>query len=488
MMTLFLMLGLGNESRNMKRRKFITDAAWLGAGLLVAGNLPASAISSSRKIRGRVLVNGKGIRSVVISDGYSVVATDNQGKYELEAHPAASVVFISTPAGYEFLHEKGVARHYKYIDNIRRKKDGDFDLTPLTRNDNEHGFVIWADPQVKNASDVEKMMTQSVPSVQKIVAAAGPGSLLHGITVGDIVWDELQLFSEYSKAVEKTGIPFFQCIGNHDMDYNKGGDESSDDTFQKMYGPTYYSFNRGKAHYIIMDDVRYLGKDREYDGYISAQQLDWLQKDLAFVPKEHLVILCVHIPIHNGIKNNTELYPLLNGRKVHIMSGHTHYHRNVITGNIYEHNHGTVCGAWWTGSICGDGTPCGYGVYRVNGNELQWHYQATGEPADHQMKIFVEPKTNSQKEILVNIWNHDPAWKTEYIVDGISQGSLEQFEGFDPVAYKTLLGPDLPKPRGFAEPRKTEHIFKAFIPPESNEIKIVATDPFGKTYVETIKG
>ena len=74
------------------------------------------------------------------------------------------------------------------------------------------------------------------------------------------------------------------------MDYNKGGDETSDDTFQQNYGPTYYSFNRGKAHYVVMDNVRYLGKDKDYDGFIQQHQLDWLQKDLAFVPKDHLLI------------------------------------------------------------------------------------------------------------------------------------------------------------------------------------------------------
>ncbi len=92
----------------------------------------------------------------------------------------------------------------------------------------------------------------------------------------------------------------------------------------------WFSFNRGKVHYVVLDDVRYLGKDREYDGYISEEQLAWLQKDLEFVPNDHLLIVCLHIPVHNEVKNNEALYAILKGRNVHIMSGHTHYHRNVI--------------------------------------------------------------------------------------------------------------------------------------------------------------
>lgn len=469
----------------MKRRHFLQQLAWVTGGLLAVKQLPAAFHArTAARAKGRVTANGKALPGVIVSDGYTVMPTDRKGRFEFDVHPEAVSVFISTPAGYAFLHDNGIARHYKPVSG---NNNFDFDLKPLEKNDHEHSFVIWADPQVKNDKDVQKMMTQSVPDVQQWVSAAGAGALLHGITVGDIVWDELQLFGDYSKAVGKMGIPFFQCIGNHDMDYNKGGDERSDDTFQQVFGPTWYSFNRGKAHYVVMDDVRYLGKDREYDGHISKAQLDWLQKDLAFVPKDHLLIICVHIPVHNGIKNKQELYALLEGRNVHIMSGHTHYHRNVITGNIYEHNHGTVCGAWWTGPICGDGTPCGYGVYNVKGTSLQWHYQSTGEKASYQMKIFASDLDAGQKQVLVNIWNHDPAWQTECVVDGVSKGALEQIEGFDPLAYQTLLGPDLPKPRGFAEPRKTDHLFRAVVPSSAREVKIVATDRFGKKFTEIYK-
>ncbi len=465
----------------MQRKHFLQRLAWMTGGLLLLDRLPAMAAGEAKKIRGRVHANGQGVVGAVVSDGYSLVQTDTKGRYELTPHRDAVAVFICTPAGYEFIQEKGIARHYRLLKDTG-KKNIDFKLSPLDMDDQEHQFIIWADPQVKNEKDVEKMMTASVPDVKKLVAAAGAGTLLHGITVGDIVWDEARLYPDYDRAVEKMGIPFFQCLGNHDMDYNKGGDEASDDTFQETYGPTYYSFNRGKAHYVIMDNVRYLGKDREYDGFIQQHQLDWLQKDLALVPEDHLVILCVHIPVHNGVKNNTALYDILAGRKVHIMSGHTHYHRNVVRGDIYEHNHGTVCGAWWTGPICGDGTPCGYGVYKVKGTELEWHYQSTGEAADHQMNIFADPVNGASRQVLVNIWDHDPAWKTECWVDGQLQGALEQITTFDPVAYATLIGPDLPKTRGFAEPRKTEHMFRAFVPATAKEVKIVATSRFGRQY------
>ena len=466
----------------MKRKDFIQRVSWMAGGILIAPLVSAAShILLSGKIKGRVKADGKGIANVVISDGYTVVSTDAKGRYELSLHPDAVCVFVSTPAGYAFNNRNGIAQHYRLANQLD-KKSTDFTLTPLSRDDDEHQFIIWADPQVKNKKDVEKMMTETVPDVQKRVQEAGSEALLHGIAVGDIVWDELKLFEEYNQAVARMGIPFFQCLGNHDMDYNKGDDSVSDDSFQAAYGPTYYSFNRGKAHYVVLDDVRYLGKEREYDGFITSQQLDWLSKDLSFVPEDHLVILCLHIPVHNGVKNNTELYTILGNRNVHIMSGHTHYNVNAIKGNIFEHNHGTVCGAWWTGPICGDGTPCGYGIYKVKGNQLSWHYQSTGEEKDYQLKIYLQENPGQPKEILVNIWNHDPAWTTAYFIDGKPMGSLLQTEGFDPLAYATMLGPELPKPRGFAEPKSTNHLFKASLPEGCKEIRVVATDRFGNTY------
>jgi hypothetical protein len=459
---------------------------WLTGGAVLLNAQPSLALEPEDKaLKGKVLSKGRPVANVVISDGYSVVATDAKGRFELKPHADAVAVFVSTPAGFAFAQGKGIARQYQMLKNVNRRKGIQFDLMPLEKSDYEHHFIIWADPQVKNAKDVEKMMAHSVPDVQKLVAATGTGALIHGITVGDIAWDDLKLFEDYDKAVEKMGIPFFQCLGNHDMDYNKGGDETSDNTFQEFYGPTYYSFNRGQVHYVVLDDVRYLGSDRHYDGHIAQHQLDWLKKDLAYVSKDKLIVLCVHIPVSHGVKNKEALYAILEDRNVHIMSGHTHWHANTINGNIYEHNHGTVCGAWWTGGICGDGTPCGYGVYQVKGSQLTWHYQSTGEVADHQFRIFIQDYNAVQKQVKVNIWNYDPAWKTEYLVDGVAKGALEQFEGFDPEAYATLSGPNLPKPRGFAEPKMTDHLFRAFIPNSAKEITIIVTDRFGKKYTQT---
>jgi hypothetical protein len=469
----------------MNRRSFINRLGLITGGAFISLQTSAFAnLKREKKIHGRVRSGRKGIANVVISDGYSVVITDQRGKYTIEPHELATNLFMSTPAGFEFKTNYQVCRQYEKLGS---RNEYDFDLVPLKKDDNEHSFIIWADPQVKNKKDVKQMMETSVPDVQELLKSMGKDALVHGICVGDIVWDNHALFEDYNQAVAQMGIPFFQAIGNHDMDYRKGADETSDVTFKEIYGPTYYSFNRGKAHYVVLDDVRYLGTERNYDGFISEAQLSWLKKDLEYVGKDQLLIFNVHIPVHNAVKNNADFYALLTGFKnVHIMSGHTHYNKNVFSNGVYEHNHGTVCGAWWTGPVCEDGTPRGYGVYDVKGTDLKWYYKSTGQPKENQVSVFVEKLTN-QMRLIANVWNFDDDWKVEYFLDDKAMGSMENQKGYDPLSVELYKGTTLPLGRTFAEPRKTEHLFVAHFDPSVKKVRVEATDCFGEKYTAEIQ-
>lgn len=463
----------------MNRKSFLQSIGLISGSAFISLRTNAlTHLQRSGTVTGTVSSDGKGIANAVISDGFSVVKTDASGKYSINTNDKAQFVFLSTPAGYDFKVEGNIARQYE---NLGSRNEYNFKLKKLSRKDDNHNFIIWADPQVKNKKDVAQMMETSVPDVQKLVSEMGSNALIHGICVGDIVWDNLPLYEDYNIAVAKMGIPFFQALGNHDMDYRMGGDETSDKTFKEYFGPTYYSFNRGKAHYIVLDDVRYLGKERDYDGYISEEQLAWMEKDLALVPKDNLVIINLHIPVHSAVKNKEDFYKILEKfTNVHVMSGHTHYNKNVIQNGVFEHNHGTVCGAWWTGQICGDGAPRGYGVYEVKGTKLKWYYKSTGLSAKHQLSIDVENLTN-QKRIIANVWNYDPEWKVECFLDGKAV-VMEKQIGFDPEAVRLYLGDKLPVGRPFAEPSRTDHLFMVHCDPSVKNIKVKVTDRFGETY------
>ena len=467
----------------MQRRSFIQSFGLLTAGMAVSLKSKAFAdLKHGSKISGTITADGKPLRGVVVSDGFSVVATDSKGKYIIELTDQSEFITLSTPSGYEFaIDNRNLARQYE---NLGAKNEYHFKLKKLKRDDSKHHFIIWADPQVKTKNDVKQMLDTSVPDVISLVKNLGKDPLVHGITVGDIVWDNHKLIPDYLEAVDRMGIPFFQALGNHDMDYRQGGDETSDRSFKLNYGPTYYSFNRGKVHYVVLDDVRYLGTERNYDGYIVEQQLNWLKKDLEYVPKDYLIVIGLHIPVHNSVKNRDELYSILEGRKVHVMSGHTHYNNNYEKYGVYEHVHGTVCGAWWSGPLCGDGTPRGYGVYEANGNNLTWYYKSTGLDADHQFSYDIQELT-AQKRLIVNVWNWDKEWKVEWWGNDKFMGEMEQTKGFDPLTVRLYKGDKLPETRSWVEPKRTDHLFMAHLDPEITSLKIKVTDRFGKIYQRT---
>ena len=41
------------------------------------------------------------------------------------------------------------------------------------------------------------------------------------------------------------------------MNYDVQADSLSDETFESYFGPASYSFNYGKVHFIVLDDIRY---------------------------------------------------------------------------------------------------------------------------------------------------------------------------------------------------------------------------------------
>ena len=46
---------------------------------------------------------------------------------------------------------------------------------------------------------------------------------------------------------ENMNCPVFYCIGNHDLEQGKYGEE----IFESVYGPVYYSFDVAGVHYIV---------------------------------------------------------------------------------------------------------------------------------------------------------------------------------------------------------------------------------------------
>jgi hypothetical protein len=455
-------------------------------------------------VKGKVREEGKkGIPNVVVTDGTNVVRTNGNGEYALQSTNESRFVYISIPSGYEIPNDNGVVQFYKKIDAGKRNFTADFSLKKLSRSDKKHYTILWADPQINNLEQAAQLHATAVPDTKAHIEELEKSGPVHGIAAGDISWDAPPIIPEYIKAVKTVGIPFFQVLGNHDMNINVRSDERTDSSFRESFGPAWYSFNRGEAHYVVLDNVFYYSDGYNYLGYINERQLKWLEQDLAAVKPGSLVFVSMHISAYTEEKrrykrdndkpgsitfNRRFLFDLLKPFKAHLLTGHTHYNENRTEGGVYEHIHGALCASWWSTPLCDDGTPGGYGVYEIDGTEVKWYYKSIGHSKDHQFRAYNRGSyLKKPKDIAVNVWNWDKDWKVTWYEDGIMKGEMRQEVDFDAGASALMAGKDKPKVYPWIEPRLTDHLFFATPSDDAREVTIEVRDRFGKIYKEVIK-
>ncbi|GAB2485765.1 calcineurin-like phosphoesterase family protein [Algoriphagus taiwanensis] len=491
-----------------KRREFIKGLSLASLGWVSLGNPVLAEIQKEIslqnlpslfrpiRIRGRVTTSGQGLYRVAVSDGRSVVWTNSSGEYSLNSSSDRDFVFVSLPSGFEIPKQgNGSSSFFQRINKNQEEQQISFDLQKTASSDENHHFLLLSDTQIQDEYEAGQLLNVAAPDVRKTLTELNDPNVF-GIGCGDLVYDRLELFKEYNESVASYGVPFFQVIGNHDMNFGVRSDEGTTDTFKGHFGPTYYSWNRGEIHYVVLDDVFYLGTGSKYIGYIPEEQLAWLEQDLMQVEKGTTVVVALHIPTYTGavqrypdrdtlggtVSNREHLYRLLEGYQVHILSGHTHFNDNMINGHVYEHCHGTVCGAWWSGPICYDGTPSGYAIYEAKGSELKWKYKGTGLDISEQFRVYSKGEHPDFPDFYsLNCWNYDPAWEISWYENGIKKGQPDKIMALDPLSISLHSGPELPSRRKWVEPQLNDHMF--FFKPESDSNLVVeAKDRFGNIY------
>jgi len=412
--------------------------------LLASAEMVSGIVYDDKNKNSNLDGNERGIKDVAVSNGSAVILTDKKGRYRIELNKGETL-FISKPAGYSLpLNENNLPRFYfnhapeGTPDDIRLRHPGlapsaqiKGDLNfPLYRREEPRNYdvILLSDPQTGTNEELDYFR-------DKIVTELLDGEAAFGITTGDIMNDDLSLFPRYAAIVARVGVPWFNVPGNHDINYLAPDDSHALDTYRKHFGPSYYSFNWGKAHFIIMDDIHYKGTDPDKrlgaGGYIVSldeKQLTWLKADLSFVPKDRLVVLAMHAPIKAAGMNmpefdlvdRHELLGLLSGfDNIISIAGHLHATQHLYfdsddgyTGKnpLHHHTITTASGSWWSGvkdisgiphSFQADGTPNGYHIMSVKGNKCTLRYKAAGLPDDCQMRIMLEKQP--EKELISNV-------------------------------------------------------------------------------------
>lgn len=417
-----------------------------------------------------------------MTDGYTFTVTDQNGEYAIKGNKDCRSVYITVPAEYEIPTDgNNHPAYYKNGDysNTSQKYINDFQLTPRSSVSDKFTLAVAADIHVSNDSDLSKFSGRSLPDMISTLNDYCTGDYSESITIlaGDQMTDNMSMMQPFKNALAGKTVggrkhTFLHCIGNHDFDaqyFNDYTGSFSDNiartyvaekTFVDNFGPTDYSLNIGKAHIVVMNNMKVTGAGSNSVNItfaFSNPQVEWLKADLDLVenPQDKVVILCVHVPIM-GYETYTNFTNVLNElarfHEVHIVSGHAHWlrnHEHSVTAaggsKIYEHNLQMMGGMWWNTNLSVDGSPAGYGLMKFDGKKLYESVnKAVGADMDFQMRVYngndvythwtqnagKDPihlgatynwGTDLKEKFVARIWNADADnWTVEYVQNGIS--------------------------------------------------------------------
>ena len=494
------------------------------------------------------------VANVVVSDGTEVTVTDDKGIYELKSAKKWGYVFISVPSGYEVAAEGVFPQFYQTLkgaaDVVEQK---DFKLTKVDGQDRYKLFLL-GDMHLANRTNDAAQFTQFTTDLNAYMAQHS-GQKMYALTLGDMTWDlywykNNYALPQYRETINRQvkNLQIYHTMGNHDNDFMTTSDYDAAVKYVDCIGPTFYSFNIGQVHYVVMDNIdcsAYDGTDsRNYVKKLSNEQLKWLAKDLAYVDKSTPLIVAMHAQIYKPTSTgfafdhdsaNTEaLLAALDGYEVHFVTGHTHKVYNitpdddVVKGrDIHEHNSGAICASWWwSGNLTPgvhvsiDGAPGGYAIWDIDGTDFAWLYKSTGWPEEYQFRSYdlnnvsfsmddvpnipsnvliqlaykkyvnAYPE-NSDNEVLIKIWNWNSNWELSVVDERGKTLEYTPVWAYDPLHIAALSVPRFNNSGITSTPsfvtESATNFFKVKADDADVDLTITVKDEFGHTWTEEMQ-
>lgn len=471
---------------------------------------------------GRLDAHELGLAGVRVSNGREVALTDAEGRWRLPVGDDA-VLFVIKPRGWRTPTDADGIPRFHYV----HKPEGSPPLTyrgvrptgplpdsidfPLYPQEEPESFevLVFGDTQPRDLREVDYIAHDVVEPLIGDDAA-------FGLTLGDVVFDRLDLYPALNGVVGQIGLPWYNVHGNHDMNYDSPDDEHSDETWERVYGPPSYSFDYGPVHFVVMDTVVWYGAKGDqrgrYEGGFSPRLLDFVKNDLAHVPEEALVVFLTHIPLTDTV-NAADFYALIADRP-HLLalSAHRHFQAQSYLGAdrgwpgarpLHQVICATVCGSWWTGApdergiphaTMGDGAPNGHLRFRFDGNSYSFEFRAAARPAEHQMAIHAPhaAPAGTAATVHANVFAGSERSVVELRLGGEGPWlPMLRVEAPDPLYAEARAREEAlaPRPgRSLPEPYPSSHLWRAELPldvePGVRAIEVRTVDAFGSSHAD----
>jgi hypothetical protein len=141
--------------------------------------------------------------------------------------------------------------------------------------------------------------------------------------------------AQFKEIVSELKVKTLRLLpGEHDASLDRG------EAFVEAFGQTHYSFDHKGVHFVALDNVS------EASGLIGDAQLEWLERDLAAVPRETPIVVLTHRPLFDlypqwewATKDGARAIEVLAKRpNVTVFYGHIHQEHHQMTGAIAHHS------------------------------------------------------------------------------------------------------------------------------------------------------
>ncbi len=497
--------------------------------------VPAFAAAGQAKdwVEGRLRLRddgiaAEGVANVLVSNGEQLVRSDADGRYRI-ALGEGQTLFVIKPAGVAAVFDSDGARRFwrhrgrfdapalrfgglRAEPDLAALPDGawDFTLEP------EQGFaqpaleiLLFGDPQPKTARQADYFDRDIVEPILRAAALdpTDPRSYLPGaaadlgITLGDIVDDDLDLLPLIKRSTERLGVPWLYAAGNHDLDFDASGDHDSLLSFRALFGPDTFAWEEAQANLIVLDDVIYQpGAKPAYVGGLRDEQFAFLAAYLATLDRSKRLLIAAHIPFFDPDPargtfrraDRERLFGLLAPfERVLLLSAHGHVQRHHFhtaadgwhgSEPLHEYNVGAACGGYWGGvpdadgipdALMEDGTPNGYASLRIDASGdywLRWHVaRQPGHPgielhAPKVMRHGAWPGVGLYANVLMGLPDSVVEWRVD---DGDWQ-PMQRVEAPDPRVLAINLADDaasvLDEIDRVPEAKPSTHLWRAAVP------------------------
>jgi hypothetical protein len=513
------------------RRQVIATGASALALSSVAGFAPPLAVA-----RGSVFADedGSGVRrpgsrglpDVLVSNGRDVVRTDAEGRWALPV-PEGDSVFVIKPAGwstpvnahglprfFHLHHPAGSAQHLRYAGlaptgalpasiDFALRREGDADAFEA---------ILVSDTQPENEMELGYLRDDI------LVGMIGSGAAFV-INHGDVVADDLSLYPRYLELLRATGLTWHHCAGNHDLNFDVASPLQGRETWKRTFGPPHYAFQHGQATFIVLDNVHYSGRGPQapdggrYAGRIGVAQLKFVRNLLAQVPREHLIVVSMHIPLvakqgdtapGDHTADRRALLALLSERPHTLsLSGHMHTTEHHYLGadmgfaGVEPHHHHVLtaaCGSWWCGprdrrgipsADSVDGTPNGFHILSVEGNRYTTRFMPATGKGDAQLRISVV-RGGTGCRIVANVFDGGPRTTVTCEIAGILGAEpMQRLDGRDPFLQQVFNRADAVR-KPWVAPVESTHVWGAdlvHLPATARRVTVRARDEYGRAHV-----